>query len=134
VSLFGTSELEHLKYNNTLYAFYDELYTFVLNNKFARLILPFNFIEKKFRKLSIKSYNTWNTINYDISLQWLLSFGFFIIAVLYTLTFLPYGRFYNKLGGNFALLIAYFYIFGFLTFMFIRNSWILNNSKLNILN
>jgi hypothetical protein len=58
VSLFGASELEHLKYNNTLYAFYDELYTLTLKSKLAKLILPVSFIEKRFRKLSIKSYNT----------------------------------------------------------------------------
>ncbi len=134
VSLFGTSELEHLKYSNTLYAFYSELYRWTLESELAKVLLPVGYIEKKFRRLSIKSFNSWNTVNYDISLQWLLSFGLFIVAILYTLSFLPYGRFYNKLGGNIALLSAYFYIFGFLTFMFVRNSWILNNSKLNIIN
>jgi hypothetical protein len=85
-------------------------------------------------KIYIKAYNNWNTINYDISLQWLISYSVFILAILYTLSYLPYGRFYNKVGGNFSLLFSYFYIFGFLTFTFIRNSWILNNNKLNLIN
>lgn len=131
VSLFGTSELENLKYNNTIYSFYQELLKFILKYNFLNLN---NIIEKKINKISNKVYNNWNVINYDISLQWLLSFGFFIVAVMYTLSFLPYGRFYNKLGGNFSLLFSYFYIFGFLTFMFFRNSWILNNNKINLLN
>jgi hypothetical protein len=53
---------------------------------------------------------------------------------MYTLSFLPYGRFFNKIGGNVALLFSYFYIFAFLTFMPLRNSWILNNSKINMIN
>jgi hypothetical protein len=79
-------------------------------------------------------YNSWNMINYDLSMQWLISFAFFFIAILYTLSFLPYGRFYNKIGGNAALLISYFYIFSFLLFTFVRNSWILNNAKYNFIN
>jgi len=134
VSLFGSSELENLKYINVMYAFYQELYICLLNNKFIRLFLSELYLNKKMEKLYIKVYNSWNTINYDISLQWLISYGFFILAILYSLSFLPYGRFFNKIGGNFALLFSYFYIFGFLTFMFIRNSWILNNNKLNLLN
>jgi len=61
----------------------------------------------------LRGYNilNLNTINHDISLQWLISYSLFFIAILYTLSFLPYGRFYNKLGGNFALLFSYFYIF-----------------------
>jgi quinol-cytochrome oxidoreductase complex cytochrome b subunit len=134
VSLFGTSELENLKYNNTIYSFYQELLKFILKYNFLNFLNLNNIIEKKINKISNKVYNNWNVINYDISLQWLLSFGFFIVAVMYTLSFLPYGRFYNKLGGNFSLLFSYFYIFGFLTFMFFRNSWILNNNKINLLN
>lgn len=134
VSLFGTSELENLKYNNTIYSFYQELLKFILKYNFLNFLNLNNLIEKKINKISNKVYNNWNVINYDVSLQWLLSFGFFIVAVMYTLSFLPYGRFYNKLGGNFSLLFSYFYIFGFLTFMFFRNSWILNNNKINLLN
>ncbi len=131
VSLFGTSELENLKYNNTIYSFYQEILKFLYKFNFFKLNYT---LEKKIKKIQNKVYNNWNVINYDISLQWLLSFGFFIIAIMYTLSFLPYGRFYNKLGGNFSLLFSYFYIFGFLTFMFFRNSWILNNNKINLLN
>ena len=138
VSLFGSSELENLKYNNTLYIFYQELYKFLNNNKFINkffFVIKLNvYINTKINNIYIKNYNSWNTINYDISLQWLISYSIFILAIMYSLTFLPYGRFYNKIGGNFALLMSYFYIFGFLTFSFIRNSWILNNYKLNLIN
>lgn len=134
VSLFGTSELMNLKYSNSISNLYREVMLTMLKHKSLDFITNNNYIMKKLTRLSIKSYNNWNTINYDLSLQWLVSFSFFFIAVLYSLSFLPYGRFYNKLGGNFGLLFSYFYIFAFLLFMFIRNSWILNNFKYNFLN
>lgn len=130
VSLFGSSELENLKYVNTVYAFYYEAINYLKYSKFFNLHVN---NQKKVNSY-LKAYNSWNTINYDLSLQWLISFSVFILAILYSLSFLPYGRFYNKLGGNFGLLFSYLYIFGFLLFMFIRNSWVLNNYKYNIIN
>ena len=121
-----------------MYSLYQEIYKCLNNNsffnKFFNIIKLNSFIDSKINNIYIKNFNNWNTINYDISLQWLISYSLFILAIAYSLTFLPYGRFYNKIGGNFALLISYFYIFGFLTFSFIRNSWILNNYKLNLIN
>lgn len=134
VSLFGTSDIENLKYNNTVYSFYQELFNYAKTNKLLTIFISESYLNKFFFKIHSKVYNNWNLINYDISLQWLLSYGFFIVAILYSISFLPYGRFYNKLGGNFSLLFSYFYIFGFLTFMFFRNSWVLNNVKINIIN
>lgn len=134
VSLFGSSELENLKYINALYSLYQELYIIILKNKFVSFFISEKFLNKKLQNIYIKVYNSWNTINYDISLQWLISYSIFILAILYSLSFLPYGRFYNKIGGNVVLLLSYFYIFSFLTFMFLRNSWILNNNKVNLIN
>jgi hypothetical protein len=36
------------------------------------------------------------------------------MCALYTNTFLPYGRFYNRLGGNIGMLAAYMYVFLYL--------------------
>lgn len=122
VSLFGSSELENLTSINSVYAFIGEIKSYVLgftNNSYSN---------------NLKNYNSWNNINYTLSLQWVISFSLFFIAILYSLSFLPYGRFYNKIGGNFGLLFSYFYIFGFLLFSFLRNSWILNNFKYNLIN
>lgn len=38
------------------------------------------------------------------------------MCLLYCDSFLPYGRFYNRLEGNDALLVSYFYIFIYLIF------------------
>ena len=130
VSLFGASDLENLKQNNTIYAFFAELMSYIKTKKFLSFLVP-NFL---WNITTISGYNNWNTINYDLSLQWLISFSLFFLAVLYSSSFLPYGRFYNKVGGNTGLLMSYFYIFSFLLFMFIRNSWILNNYKYNLIN
>jgi quinol-cytochrome oxidoreductase complex cytochrome b subunit len=43
-------------------------------------------------------------------------FTLFIVSVLYTNTFLPYGRFFNMVGGNVGLLVSYLYVFTYLTF------------------
>lgn len=134
VSLFGSSELENLKYSNTVSAFSNEVLYFFLKNNFFKYFFTTKYVSRKLQNKTLKVYNSWNTINYDLSLQWLLSYSIFFIAVLYTLSFLPYGRFYNKVGGNAALLLSYFYIFSFLLFMFVRNSWILNNAKYNTIN
>lgn len=45
-----------------------------------------------------------------------LMFWLFFMSVLYCTTFLPYGRFYNQVGGNNGLLFAYFFILFYLTF------------------
>jgi len=131
VSLFGTSELENFKSHTTTYSARNEILQWLLSFKILSFLTG-NFFKKD--AYQYKIYNNWNSINYDNSLQWLISFSLFFIAVLYTLSFLPYGRFYNKLGGNFALLMSYFYIFSFLTFNFLRNSWLISNNKINLAN
>lgn len=42
------------------------------------------------------------------------------MCALYTSSFLPYGRFYNRLGGNIGMLGAYLYLLIYLTFTFLR--------------
>lgn len=61
-------------------------------------------------------------IDIDTSVWPIFYFGLFILAILYTLSFLPYGRFYNRLGGNNFMLFSYLYIFTFLGTGFLRNS------------
>jgi len=134
ISLFGSSELENLKYGNSVSSFINELIRLSVRNNFFKYLFTTGFISNTLKSSTLKVYNSWNMINYDLSMQWLISFAFFFIAILYTLSFLPYGRFYNKIGGNAALLISYFYIFSFLLFTFVRNSWILNNAKYNFIN
>ena len=45
----------------------------------------------------------------NITLFWL-----FVVSLFYCDSFLPYGRFFNRLGGNDMLMLAYFYVFIYL--------------------
>lgn len=47
-------------------------------------------------------------------------FWFFMCA-LYTTSFLPYGRFYHRLGGNIAMLYSYMFVFVYLSCTSLRN-------------
>lgn len=47
---------------------------------------------------------------------------FFYMACIYTTAFLPYGKFFNRLYGNEASLLAYLFIFSFLIFNFFINN------------
>jgi hypothetical protein len=76
----------------------------------------------------------WERIETETNLQWQLSFALFIIAVAYACSYLPYGRFYHSIGGNFMTLISYLYIFSYLGFTFFRYSWVISSTKLNTAN
>jgi hypothetical protein len=64
--------------------------------------------------------------NTDIFIQinffYQLTFALFIMACLCAASFLPYGRFYNRLGGNIGMLGSYIYIFMYLAFNGLRRS------------
>ena len=49
-----------------------------------------------------------------------LTYAFFIMSCLYTTSFLPYGRFFQRIGGNWGFLLAYFYVFSYLAFSWLR--------------
>jgi hypothetical protein len=66
-----------------------------------------NYITNKYTFKIVKS-----GLEYTIFYQF--TFGIFIMCVFYTTTFLPYGRFYNRLGGNVGMLTSYLYIFFYL--------------------
>jgi len=134
VTLFGNTELDHYKYNNSLYIYIMSIYLVIHRLLYLDYIIPAKYLEKLKDYFYFKVANDWNVINYDISFQWLTSYSIFFISVVYTGSFLPYGRFYNKLGGNFWLLVSYFYVFSFLTFNFFRNGWIANNKRYNSIN
>ena len=57
----------------------------------------------------------------EINLFYQIFFFFFLMCALYTSSFLPYGKYYNRLGGNIGMLAAYFYVFFYLTFPAFRH-------------
>ena len=85
----------------------------------------------KFKK-QVDLSNNYNYIFYtrslhmDVSLSSQLYFYSFVMALLYITSFLPYGRFYNPIGGNMGMLISYLYAIIYLSFFNTRNS-VINN-------
>ena len=54
-----------------------------------------------------------------------IMYALFVCCCLYAASFLPYGRFYNRLGGNIGMLGAYMYLFIYLGFSSIRRPMLL---------
>ena len=47
----------------------------------------------------------------DLEATYFFSYGIFLICVWYSFSYLPYGRFFNRLGGNDSGLFCYAYLF-----------------------
>ena len=56
------------------------------------------------------------TYLFTIELLYNYLFLFFITLLLYTNTYLPYGRFYHHIGSNFITTIFFIYIYFYLVF------------------
>lgn len=69
-------------------------------------------------KLYLITNITANFSAFNICIFWL-----FVTTLFYCDSFLPYGRFFNRLGGNDVLMFSYFYVFMYLVFP-IRNLFI----------
>ncbi len=76
----------------------------------------------------------WNRIFVENSIYYLVCYSLFLIAIGCTLTYLPYGRFYNRVGGNVSMLVSYLYIFSYLGLPSLRFSNTLALGGLNQLN
>ena len=76
-----------------------------------------------FWKFERNTYNYGQKLSIDLNIVYQLSYWTFFCCALYTTSFLPFGRFYNQLGGNIGMLIAYFYVLIFLTFISCRKQF-----------
>jgi len=85
------------------------------------------FLTPRFRRSGVFPTEYYNVENNAYTAQ---TFTMFVICCFYTITFLPYGRFYNRLGGNYGSLYCFFYIFSYLTFPFLRKPYSLASVKL----
>lgn len=66
-----------------------------------------------------------------------LTFSVFLLCVLYTGSFLPYGRFYISIGGDFMSILSYIYIYIYISFpvvMITRYNIFISNSYSNQIN
>ena len=76
-----------------------------------------------FHKLKQKNFYKQTHLNLEMNLFFQTTYALFIMCALYTNTFLPYGRFYNRLGGNVGMLSAYFYVFLYLGITSLRRPY-----------
>ncbi len=83
-------------------------------NKKSLIFSSYFFRKKHFYKNS--------NITIYLNFFYQFTFALFILACLCAASFLPYGRFYNRLGGNIGMLGSYIYLFMYLTFNFLRRS------------
>ena len=80
-----------------------------------------------FVKSKLKRYNFFAAqyVNLEMNLYHQMTYGLFIGCILYCASLLPYGRFYNRLGGNIGMLCSYMYVFVYLGFPVFRRPVIL---------
>lgn len=77
-------------------------------------------------KLKHKHFYKNTTTSIQVNLFYQITYGLFLMACLYASSFLPYGRFFNRLGGNIGMLLSFIYIFSYLTFSLLRRSNLLD--------
>lgn len=109
LGIFGLVYLFWVMFNQpTLHGMFDT------STHYQRKLLLFRFIYKK------KGFYTKNYFNSELSLYFQFTYTIFVMSALYTASFLPYGRFYNRLGGNVGMLASYIYVLCYMTFSFLR--------------
>jgi len=109
LGIFGMVYLFWVLFNQpTLHGMFDTSF------HYQRKLLLFRFVYKK------NSFYTKNYFNSELSLYFQFTYTVFVMCALYTGSFLPYGRFYNRLGGNIGMLASYMYVLCYLTFSFLR--------------
>jgi len=81
-----------------------------------KLLLTENRVNKKITYKNI-------FINGELNIYFQTTYVLFVMCALYCSSFLPYGRFYNRLGGNIGMLGSYFYLFLYLTFTSLRRPY-----------
>jgi quinol-cytochrome oxidoreductase complex cytochrome b subunit len=89
------------------------------HNLYFRRKLLFNnviFDRKKFYKNSF--------FNVELNIFFQTTYALFVMCALYASSFLPYGRFYNRVGGNSGMLGSYFYLFFYLSATSLRRPYL----------
>jgi len=77
-------------------------------------------------KIKKRSFYSGTYYNMEINFYHQIMYGLFIMCTLYTTSFLPFGRFYNRLGGNVGFLLSYMFVFCYLAFPIFRRFFLLD--------
>ena len=76
-----------------------------------------------FNKIKRRKFYKNMFFNVELNIFFQTTYALFFMAALYTSSFLPYGRFYNRVGGNVGMLGAYFYVFTYLSLTSLRRPY-----------
>ena len=60
--------------------------------------------------------------NPEFDVYYRVMFSIFLMTIWYSFSYLPFGRFYTRLGGNFSSLVAYMFIFIYMSGLAFRYS------------
>jgi len=77
-------------------------------------------------KLKTSNFFSGSYINLEMNLYHNFTYALFVSSCLYAASFLPYGRFYNRLGGNVGMLGAYMYLYLYLGLNALRRPMLLD--------
>ena len=86
------------------------------------------------KKNKDKEIVKWQKVFIEFILSYAFWYCIFLVAIGCSLSFLPYGRFYNRLGGNFAMFTSFMFIFTYLGLSYFRYTNLLQSYFLNKLN
>lgn len=111
-NLHGTNESSNYRNSTTF-----------LNSVFGHSTNAGSYYNPKLLKSEVE-YNLWHQF----------FFYTFLMSVAYATTFLPYGRFYNQLGGNVGMLLAYLYVFIYLGVPSLKKNYTYTFFKYNMYN
>lgn len=64
---------------------------------------------REVNEMGVQPSREWDKLHY-------FSFYLFACSLVYASSILPYGRYYNRVHGNYMSLVAYFIIFCYLSF------------------
>ena len=76
----------------------------------------------------------WQKVFIEFCIVYIFWYSIFLLSISCSLSFLPYGRFYNRLGGNFSMFTSFMFIFSYLGLIFFRYSIFIRNARLNMTN
>lgn len=86
-------------------------------NNYSRKVLLF-----LFKKLNRADLQHSNFLNVEILFYFKQTFYLFMGCFFYTTSFLPYGKFFNSIGGNWGFVTAYLFIFAYLGLRSLRRA------------
>ena len=96
-------------------------------NIIARTLLDSYLIQKVFLFISYiseylrdKGYVRLENLTVDLDIFYKFTYFLFLMSLWYAFSYLPFGRFFNRIGGNLASTLAYVYLYLYTSGLYLR--------------